>query len=174
MTEEEIWKPVVGYEGAYEVSNLGRVCSLDRRVPWRTRWGTTVTRFCPGTDLRLALSSTGYLTVNFGVGGTKAVHKLVLEAFEGGVPKGQEVLHRDGVKTNNVLSNLRYGTKSENGIDVFHHGGRLLNAIHIAYLRERQREGFYHGERKDLAERWGVSRSTIQDVIHGRTYKHAD
>lgn len=173
--DEEIWKPVVGYEGAYEVSSLGRVRSLDRRVPWTSRHGTATTRFCPGTVLRPGKRKDGYLTVCLGADTSSSqVHVLVLAAFVGPRPHGYECLHIDGSRANNRLSNLRYGTRSDNAIDVFYHGRRLLNSDQIAHIRKRQKEGLYHGERKDLAERWGVSRSTIQDVIHGRTYKHAD
>lgn len=71
---------------------------------------------------------TGYLMVgvHYGGGGTKpklrTVHSLVLEAFAGPRPEGQEVRHLNGVRTDNRLENLAYGTSSENKADLVAHG----------------------------------------------------
>ncbi|ONI62639.1 hypothetical protein CSIV_14285 [Microbacterium sp. CSI-V] len=114
MTAER-WRPVVGYEGFYEVSDEGRVRGLDRidARGWRIRG-------------RL-LSATGarYRSVSLcrdGVARTVQVHRLVLEAFVGPCPEGMEALHADDVKTHNALSNLRWSTHSDNMRDVVRNG----------------------------------------------------
>lgn len=115
MTEN--WRPVSGYEGAYEVSDQGRVRSLDRiaRDGKRLR----------GRVLRPFVMPTGHVRavlVKDGVRRTLKVHRLVLQAFVGPAPEGTEALHRDGNAGNNTLSNLRWGTKSENSRDQIAHG----------------------------------------------------
>ncbi len=115
MTTEE-WRPVVGHEGYYEVSNLGGVRSVDR-VNARGRW--------KGRPLRPATRDSGHLCVSLcrnSVCRTKNVHSLVAEAFIGPRPDGLQVAHYDGNPTNNILSNLRYATQSENLLDSVRHG----------------------------------------------------
>lgn len=113
---EEEWKPVVGHEGAYEVSNLGRVRSLDRVIT--TRAGVKKRR--KGQLLRPIKQKRGYISVQ--IQGTKLVHRLVLEAFVGPCPEGMETCHRNGVKTDNRVENLYWGTSSENNDDIVRHG----------------------------------------------------
>ena len=120
-SHEEIWKPVVGWEGLYEVSDHGRVRSLDRAV--RTKGGQTTVR--EGRVLRPAINSNGYKIVVVQAGERRSalrVHRLVLAAFVGPCPEGMQVCHGDGDRTNNSLGNLRYGTASENRIDSVVHG----------------------------------------------------
>lgn len=109
----EVWRPVVGFESQYEVSSLGDVYSLRaRRVmrTWRMRSGY------PAVSLTKKLKS----KIN------RTVHKLVAEAFMGPCPDGKEVCHNDGDPENNWLGNLRYDTKSANGLDVMRH--RIIKA----------------------------------------------
>lgn len=116
----EIWKAVVGFEGAYEVSNLGRVQSLDRSVIVTGRCGAEIRRYA-GKVLRQNNGGTNaYLTVALSKNGhvsTFCVHALVASAFLGPCPPGQEIRHFDGDDLNNAETNLRYGTRSENRED---------------------------------------------------------
>lgn len=136
---EEIWKPVVGYEGSYEVSDLGRVRSLDRVVV--TRRGPRRYR---GRLLKLTYPGAGYPAVQLlkvGVARTGLVHHLVLAAFVGPRPPGMEACHYDDDKTNGQLSNLRYASRSENTLD------RVRNGIHPMQLKTHCPEGHaYAGE----------------------------
>lgn len=132
MIQEE-WRPVVGFEGAYEVSNHGRVRSLDRYI-WRRPsrrhpdprgWY----QFRKGKILRPCPTSTGHLVVNLGIGSQKKMkmhllHRIILEAFEGPCPERHEGLHDDDIPSNNALPNLRWGTRGENVKDAIKNGRR--------------------------------------------------
>ena len=173
MTEPENWKPVVGHEGAYEVSDLGRVRSLERVVPVRGGDGRMWERRVPGKLLAPGVDSAGYLSVQLGrAGGTVRVHWLVLAAFEGPAPENAQRLHNDGARTNNKLDNLRYGTRSENMQDLFYHGQRALTVEQVELIREQKASGFRPNDKKRLAAELGVSISTINDVAAGRTYAY--
>ena len=101
----EIWKDIPGYEGKYQVSNLGRVKSLNYHrtgkeelfTPWKNRYGYLL------VSLRKDKKKTSYL-----------VHRLVWEAFNGPIPPGIQVNHLDECKTRNSLDNLELATPKEN------------------------------------------------------------
>lgn len=116
----EIWKPVAGHDG-YEVSNLGRVRSLDRIIKRRASRaqpnGAMV--HLKGKPISPGVSSSGHLLVMLGRGAPRLIHRLVLEAFIGPCPDGMEALHFDDVKSHNHLGNLRWGTRSENLKDMY-------------------------------------------------------
>lgn len=117
----EIWKPVVGYEGLYEVSSYGRVRSLDRmdeRDMYRK-----------GRILKSALNKNGYPSVSLwrdNHGKTHRVHRLVAEAFIPNPNNKPEIDHINTIKTDNTVflnedgsinyekTNLRWVTRSEN------------------------------------------------------------
>lgn len=111
----ELWKDIPGYEGRYQVSDLGRVRSLDCRVPLLNRHTNVwITRAVKGRVLKPGAGETGHVTVALGKGNTHSVHTLVLLAFEGPPPAGHEVLHRNHTPSDNRWTNLFYGTRSEN------------------------------------------------------------
>jgi len=104
---QEIWLPILGHEG-YEVSNLGRVRSLDRWVE-----GGNGRRFYKGKILRPGLDSDGYNYVILPSNKPRKVHRLVGFAFLG-LTKDQHIDHADGNRTNNLLSNLRVCSNLQN------------------------------------------------------------
>jgi hypothetical protein len=118
MTER--WKSVVGYEGLYEVSDLGNVRSLNRIV--KTVKGQRRFR---GKVLKQLVRPDGYHVVALSREGKERpyrVHVLVLGAFSGPRPSGEETLHGNGNRSDNRFVNLRYGTRSENMQDALRHG----------------------------------------------------
>jgi hypothetical protein len=130
MNQEENWKPVVGYEGAYEVSDLGRVRSLARVVMAANRWGSCTPRRVGGRVLRGTDNGRGYLCVQLCGSGYRMpqlVHRLVAEAFVPTCEGKQFVNHKDGVKTNNAAANLEWATRSENMLHA-HETGLAENA----------------------------------------------
>jgi hypothetical protein len=119
---KETWKPVVGRETEYEVSDLGKVRSLDRSWKQLGNGGKYYTRNQKGKMLKPGLASSGYPTVALGRGRTKTVHSLVAEAFIGPRPEGCEVRHKNGVRDDPRACNLEYGTRTENIYDAVKHG----------------------------------------------------
>ena len=117
------WSAVPGYEGFYEVSDTGRVRSLDRTIFSANQWGD-FSRFFPGKLLR-QFTRDGYSAVTLHRQGhthSVRVANLVALAFLGPCPEGLELCHADGVRTNSDLTNLRYDTRSENAYDAVRHG----------------------------------------------------
>lgn len=141
----EQWLPVVGHEGKYEVSDLGRVRGLDRL--------DSRGQFVRGRVLAAGVNSAGYLTVVLHADGERSsrqVHALVLAAFVSPRPPGMEGCHGNGDPMDNRLLNLRWDTRSANMQDSIGHGTH-----HFAGLRQCESgHAFtdentyrYHGER---------------------------
>jgi len=122
--ENEEWRPVVGYEGLYEVSTLGRVQSVDRWVVHRLG-ETEYAHFYEGRTLAQGVARKGYRTVGLSRHGVKKlfrVHRIVLEAFVGRRPAQMECRHKNGDPSDNRLVNLCWDTSSENNFDRVRHG----------------------------------------------------
>jgi hypothetical protein len=111
----EVWRSVVGHEGLYEVSNLGRVRSLTRTV---TRAGTRGDLTIQGGIMTAHLTPKGYLRLQLRADGkphNRLLHTMVAEAFIGPAPSANhQVNHKSGDKTNNRATNLEWATPSEN------------------------------------------------------------
>lgn len=107
----ETWKPVVGYEGFYEVSDQGRVRSLNRVSIRNGRAHKMRGRVLTAVQT----SKYGYRKVNLGRNNPEFVHRLVMAAFVG-PGDGLDVDHRDGNPANNHLANLRYLSHADNMI----------------------------------------------------------
>lgn len=128
IEDNEIWKPIPGYEGYYAASTWGRIKAVRRTICLRSsRCGGMLTR-----NLReqiIAQSSDypgGYLRVRLsrnGVGQTYTVHRLVLMAHRGNCPPGQQACHWDDTNTNNTLANLRWDWPENNVADRRRNGG---------------------------------------------------
>lgn len=155
----ETWTWVPGYQGKYEVSDLGQVRSHCRGEP---------------RILRPGLMSTGHLSVCLGKYRTRCVHELVATSFLGPRPSTNHVVrHLNGVHTDNRLCNLEWATYSVNGQDVKHHGGgkhQKLSVGSVRNLKEDISAGCY--TEMQLAAKYSVSKSTIQKIKAGRF--HAD
>lgn len=173
---KEIWKPIVGYEGRYEVSNLGRVRSLDRVV---TR-SDGVKRRYRGRLMKLGSERGGYLRVMLAKD-TKdkchKVHKLVARAFIGPRPVDQQIMHLDGNQAHNCKVNLRYGTAKENAAHKKLHGTHPageLNSRAVLSSAAVKRIRSLRGKVStgQLAKRYGVSSSHISCVQLGKAWAH--
>lgn len=150
----EEWRGVVGWEGAYQVSDLGRVRSLDRydkRGVWRK--GRILK---PGVNVK-----SGYFYVNLcGIDRppSQNVHDLVLRAFVGSPPEGYECCHGDGVRQNNRLKNLRWGTHHDNVQDAIRHGTMGISAETIERLVALRKSGL---TLQQVAIECGVAEGTV-------------
>ena len=164
----EVWKPVVGWENEYKVSDEGRVRSLPR-----LSIGDFI-RKVPGKIMSTPVDKQGYPTVILSAGRRRVarVHKLVAEAFIGPCPDKQEVRHLDGVKANNTVANLAYGTSLENKADYLrHHGAQArarLTKVQVLDIIERIKAG---EEYTSIGNRFGVAYAHISAIGIGRTWK---
>lgn len=124
------WRAVAGFEGQYEVSDTGLIRSLDRTIETRngSRWkpgepGTPGIRRLKGKLLKPGtLLPSGHQHVVLTGRVDRTVHRMVLEAFVGPCPSGLMALHNDDDPTNNTLSNLSWGTRSDNSHDAVRNG----------------------------------------------------
>jgi hypothetical protein len=174
--EQEIWKPVVGYEGRYEVSNLGRVKSLT--ITYRNKANRVCTYV--GRLLRGTVNRDGYRLVNLKPKGPKQVHSVVCEAFIGPRPsKDHEVNHKNFDRTDNRATNLEWVLHTEN---VRHsvNAGRMKamngkKASNIKLTPETAlaiRAALEAGveSREDIAARFGCGVPTVGEISLGKQW----
>jgi hypothetical protein len=151
---QEVWKAVPGYEGRYEVSDLGRVRSLDRAL--------ALTRMKSG-HLSVRLNRKFYY-----------VHRLVLSVFvcqskEYAPGIRVEARHLDGDPTNNALKNLAWGSVQENRADRRRLGEKAkLSRDQMAALQSDLRGGALL---KDVAAKFGIDRHTAARYRDGYMYE---
>lgn len=166
----EQWKPVVGWEEHYEVSDHGGVRCLDRYV----KRGTDGFLYhCRGQTLKALINKKGYLKVNLsGVGQprTFAVHTLVLNAFEGPRPDGYVARHLNGNPLDNRRENLCWGTLEENMQDAIRHGtNRNARKTHC----KQGHEFAGYNLRIDPATGRRICRTCVRDAQRRRQHRLA-
>lgn len=118
---DEIWKPLPGYEGWYEISSNGRVKRVKKE---RNTYS--------GRIMKLQIHKDGYVFVDlckYGIGKHVLVSRLVCEAFNGKCPDGYECNHKDGNKNNNNHHNLEWVTPKEN----IQHRINILGYRHLGH-----------------------------------------
>ena len=173
---QEIWKPVKGYEGFYEVSNQGRIRSLDRIC--NSKLGSK--RVVKGKVIAGSIGSNHYKRNNLrdsnGVSKTITVHRMVLTAFVGDPPSiRHQACHNDGNKFNNCVDNLRWDTCQANNKDKTKHGTQIIGERnHNAKLSENEvREIRLSKDRTDeLSKRFNSCETNIRNIKRGDTWKH--
>lgn len=166
----ELWRDVVGYEGFYQVSNLGSVRSLDRVVN---------NRRVKGRVLKPFQDKDGYKKVNLVMGGKKRrqfmIHRLVSKMFIPNPENKPEVNHKDGNKQNNNIDNLEWVTKRENARHAWDNG--LKEAIigencswhkltdkDVRDIRDMYETGEY--TQVELGKRFDVAHQTISKIVN--------
>lgn len=169
---KEIWKPIKGYEGQYEVSTMGRVRSIPREIPYSAGY----TRKNEGRILkpteRTKDPDCNYYVVSLSkdnVAKSVFIHRLVAEQFIERKPGYDFVNHIDGNKHNNCVENLEWVTPKGNkmhaiytGLDVPHYGIR-----HIYCLTN----GEVYPSISEAARKLNLDDSSISKVCRGR-WKH--
>lgn len=168
------WKDIRGYEGLYQISDLGQIRSFHK---WH------------GCSFRILKPNpkNGYPFIFLSKNHQKKgyyVHRLVLETFKESCPIGKECLHNDGNRRNTKLNNLRWGTRSQNIFDSIGHKTwchltppRGIKHGHAKLTNQdvrRIRHIYATGQitQLQLAQQFNVTSYTISDIVHKRTWKH--
>ena len=175
----EVFLPVVGYEGLYEVSNYGTVRGVTRNVATRDPRVRGGVRAVTGKTIAPSTTTRGHGRVRFCKDGRQSrfmVHRLVLETHgPGPAPHGFVCRHLDGNPRNNFVGNLAWGTAVENWDDRRRHGRGTEGEKHRnAILTEgdvRQIRAI-GGRVEDLAGQYGVSESCVRHVLSGHSWSH--
>lgn len=172
---DEDWRDIQGYEGSYQVSNMGRIRSLDRTV---IKSNGLRQDFC-GKIMKQEVGRNGYLFIKFRKNGVKSCftpHRLVAVHFIENPKSKPEVNHKDGNKWNNTAENLEWNTRGENmqhsyNIGLSHSGEKhwksKLRKKDIPKIREMYLSGIGQSE---ISRVFSVSRRTIANVINGKIW----
>jgi hypothetical protein len=175
----ESWRPVLGYEDRYEVSDFGRVRSLDAK----DRLG----RNRKGTMRSLWKKPCGHLQVNLYRDGKRQhrlVHHLVLEAFVGPRPPGKETRHLNGKPDDNRRTNLCWGSRGENHLDRIRHGVIVIGTPNPAVAEEKNpRAKLSRAQavmayrlraqgklQREIAAKLGVTQPNISYLLRGKSW----
>lgn len=177
--KEEFWKDVPNYEGLYQVSNLGRVKSLERKstnkygpqilkermlIPWDNTHGRLQVYLCKNNKKIV-----------------KQIHRLVLETFVGACPDGMECCHNDDDYTNNSLENLRWDTHENNIKDKIRNckttigekdGMSKLKVSDVIKIKNILDEKLF--SQNEIANLFNVGISTISRIKLNKSWRNID
>lgn len=176
------WRDIPNYDG-YQASSDGRVRSVKRNDKYN--------RTYQSRELSAFESNSGYLYVDLSLGGSTervAVHDAVLLAFEGPKPEGYEVNHLDGDKQNNELGNLEYCTRSENVKHAINELGKFQHERVVPKGEDsgnskvteddvrkiRQLDDATDLTHREIANRFGISRSAVSMICRRETWGHVE
>lgn len=171
---DEIWKPIVGYEGFYEVSNLGRVRSLDRVINGRLRRGKLLSnKKTNGNGYRICTLCKDNLQINH------YVHRLVAGAFCFREDPSFIVNHIDSNIKNNKSDNLEWisafdnvhhyikkGRKTDQGVNSPNTKLTEVDLERIRFLLKNTKL-----KQNEIAKQFGVAQTTISRIKLGKTFK---
>lgn len=176
--QKEIWKEIEGYEGFYQISNLGRVKSIDRFVK-----GQIGLRKAKG-DLKIpTLGKRGYYEIGLNKNSSRKtvkIHRLIALHFIPNPENKPHINHIDGNKLNNKINNLEWCTHAENmrharvnglnkDVGETHHNAKLKNSdiIKIRYLRSK-----FNKTHQEIANIFNVTRKNITSILNNKTWNH--
>ncbi len=180
MPMNEEWKDIIGYEGCYQVSNLGRVKSLDRvvitpRHPNGNKLKGRMIKFgkTPRGRLYVVLCKDG-VPHNHLVNRLVGIHFLPLPSDY----EQLEVMHIDNNDKNNYADNLKWGTRQINCIDAWRDG--LMEGVRHSVSKITEAEALeirhkyipYKYSMGRLSKEYGINAATIHDIIHRKSWKH--
>lgn len=163
----EIWGDVVGWEGFYQVSNLGKLRSLDRII--QTVNGVRKLR---GKLLQTnTLAGRGYIYVSLSRTTKEYLHRLVAKTFVDNPENKPEVNHKDSNKLNNNASNLEWVTPSEHALYGYHIEGkstpRKIDLDSVDQIRELLDQKVKQSE---VAAQFGITQSNVSLINLGKIW----
>lgn len=171
----EIWKPIIGLDGHYEISSIGRI----RKLYFRN--GTACFKLKSPIILKTRKTKAGYITWGHKKnkkGSYIFVHSMMLIAFVGPRPKNMVAAHLNGNKTDNRIENLKWVTQKENQSHRKIHGtfyfgqqmshSKLKNSDIKKIFKDYNVNGF---TQKQIGQKYGISRSAISLILLKKTWK---
>jgi hypothetical protein len=175
---EEIWKDVVGYEGYYQVSNFGRIKSVDRIKHYSNRKAS----FLKGRVMSSSKNACGYERLDIRKDNVKKqflLHRLIAEAFIPNTDNKPEVNHINGIKDDNRVCNLEWVTHDENMKHAYNMGvgtARRGSDNGLSKLAEIDvyniKYNLHFVNTPHLTKIYSVSKSTIEKVRSNRSWTH--
>jgi len=172
---KEIWKDIPDFEGFYQISNYGRMRSLDRKVEHRNGVEYQIKK---GKILRLSINRDGYVkcTVSKNSNLTSfTMHRLVGLCFIKNTYNKPCINHKNGIKNDNRMENLEWVTQSENIIHSFKNGfhkpqrGSLNGAAKLNEAQVREIRLLYATRnylQREIASKYNISRTSISLIIN--------
>jgi len=166
----EIWKDIIGFEGIYKISNLWNINKISG-----LKIGILKPQITKDGYLRIGLTKNNIRKQYF-------IHRLILETFIGPRPPGMECRHLNGIRTDNRLENLRWGTSQENNDDQIKHGTRLnrargfkngmtkLNEKQVRVIKYLLKTNYL--TQKEIGEIFDVNKKTIGAIKRNKTWKY--
>lgn len=178
---KEEWKPVVGFEGLYEVSDMGRVRSLDREIVDNSSgWHKQRSRKFQGKLLIPRNHTGGYVQYILGHSKYVYAHRLVAVMFISNPKMYQEINHKDGNKKNNIVSNLEWVSRQGNADHAWKNGlikstphkTRLVKLTPEIVTEIKKIHSIGLLNYTDIARKYKVSINAISRAIRGLTWKN--
>ena len=177
--KEEIWRDVVGYEGLYKVSDMGRVKNVPRTFKMKDGRNNTIKK---EVLMKFKVDKDGYFKLGLRKEGKQRhffVHRLVAQAFVNNPNFKPQVNHIDGIKNNNSVSNLEWVTHQENRTHAAENGlvpdqwGRKnpnvkLTELEVLLIKELRNKGL---TLLRISEIVGTSVSNVKNITYGYTWE---
>jgi hypothetical protein len=178
IMENEVWKDVIGYEGLYKVSNLGKICSLGRLI----EGNKNSIYFKPEKLMTFELMKKGYLRAKITKEKRsikKLVHVIVGECFILNPENKPQINHKNGIKNDNRVENLEWCTNKENCIHAVKNklnvakygescGGSKLKECDVIEIRNLKGKLL----KVEIAKKFNISVHTINQIHQNISWRH--